>query len=76
MWEKVGAGFAISEDEFATYTAGASEVTALEVAEPCRLQRPASAIELASIAPDFALPQSVACLRSPRARRHLDRLGR
>ena len=74
MWARIGAGFAISETEFHTYTAGADEVTALEVGEPRRLRRPAAALELTRIAPDFSPPQSVSVLRSPAVQTHLERL--
>ena len=74
MWEEIGDGFAISESEFHTYTAGAAEVTALEVGEPRRLRRPAAAGELTRIAPEFSPPQSVSMLRSPAVQTHLERL--
>lgn len=74
MWAEIGDGFAISETEFHTYTAGAAEVTALEVGDPRRLRRPAGATELARISPEFSPPQSVAVLRSPTVQTHLQRL--
>ena len=75
MWAEVGAGFAISETEFDAYTSGAAEVTALEVAEPSRLRRPAAVPELIEIAPDFTPPQSVTMLRNPGLREHLEQLA-
>ena len=75
IWAAIGTGFAISEAEFDAYTSGAAEVTALEVADPSRLRRPAAVPELIEIAPEFTPPQSVTMLRNPGLREHLEQLA-
>ncbi len=76
MWKLVGRrGFAISKAEFEAYVAGASEVVALEVAEPVRLRRSAPVGELAGLDSGFRPPQSAVVLRSPSLRNHLEALA-
>ena len=76
MWKLVGGkGFAISKSEFEAYVAGASEVVALEVAEPVRLRRSAPVGELAGVDSGFRPPQSAVVLRSHSLRSHLEALA-
>lgn len=77
MWDVVGRdGFAITKSEFQAYVRGAKEVIALEVADPFRLRRSASAAELAGVDSAFRPPQCATFLRSSTLLAHLQALGR
>lgn len=77
MWDLVGEdGFAISKSEFQAYVDGATEVVAIEVADPFRLRRSASVAELAGVDSTFRPPQSATFLRSSTLLAHLQALAR